>query len=175
MPTAYRRRRERSDVRDLGAKSHGASVCIVPLAREWPARLTTPVVCGLIPDGFLPLQVGPFGGNLVVSMRPYLPHQITQVDALTSRYPGAHGGPVHWGDPEPLGISMDQLPDPPWGEAVSIRSGEVPVFWACGVTPQTALQEARLPLAITHAPGHMFICDVLDRELEVDQASPSAC
>ena len=116
-------------------------------------------------------QVGPFGGNLVVSMRPYHAHQIGMVDAITSRYPGAHGGPIHWGDPAALGLTMEQLMQPSWGDRVSIQPGEVPVFWACGVTPQAALQEAKLPLAITHAPGHMFICDVLDRELEVQRAS----
>ena len=100
-------------------------------------------------------------------MRPYLPEQLPNVDALTSAYPGAHGGPVHWGDPSALGLTTAQLSEPCWGEPVEIRPGEVPVFWACGVTPQAALQEARLPLAITHAPGHMFICDLQDAELKV--------
>lgn len=71
---------------------------------------------------------------------------------------------IHWGDPAVLGISDINSPD--FGDAVEIREGEVPVFWACGVTPQTALMEARLPLAITHAPGHMFITDVLVTELQ---------
>ncbi|KAL3926982.1 MAG: hypothetical protein SGPRY_003036, partial [Prymnesium sp.] len=116
--------------------------------------------------------VGPFAGNLVVSMRPYLPTQLARVNEVTSAYPGSHGGPVHWGDPEEIGISHSQLSQPCWGDCVDIRPGEVPVFWACGVTPQTALAEARLPLAITHAPGHMFICDIMNSELK-DPPSPT--
>lgn len=111
--------------------------------------------------------VAPFGGHLVVSMRPYRPEQLADVAALTGRYPGAHGGPVHWGDPAALGLSYEQLARPHWGDAPTLRPGEVPVFWACGVTPQCALQGAGLPLAITHAPGHMFVCDLKDSELEV--------
>lgn len=110
---------------------------------------------------------GPFGGELVVSMRPYPPEAIEAVTAITSRYPGAHGGPVHWGDPAVVGIDASRLSRPDWGEAVEIRPGEVPVFWACGVTPHSALLGARLPLAITHSPGHMFMTDLVDAELEV--------
>lgn len=107
---------------------------------------------------------GAFGGDLVVSMRPYRPDQVERVSALTARFPGAHGGPIHWGDPAALGIA--DLKQVDFGEPVTVREGEVPVFWCCGVTPQTAIMEAGLPLAITHAPGHMFVCDVLDREME---------
>ena len=111
--------------------------------------------------------VGPFAGRLVVSMRPYLPRHLEAVAALTGRYPGAHGAPIHWGDPAALGLSREQVCEgpPDWGERVTVRPGEEPVFWACGVTPQAALAEARLPFAITHAPGHMLVCDVTDREL----------
>ena len=94
----------------------------------------------------------------------YLSESVAAVDDITSRYPGAHGGPIHWGDPAALGLDLSA---PDWGDAVSIREGEIPVFWACGVTPQTAIEEARLPLAITHAPGHMFICDITDQDLDV--------
>lgn len=111
---------------------------------------------------------GPFQGDLVVSMRPYLPEQVEQVAALTARYPGAHGGPVHWGDAAELGI--DDLARVDWGDPVNVKPGEVPVFWACGVTPQTAIAEAGLPLVITHAPGHMFVCDTLDREMDVEDS-----
>jgi len=111
--------------------------------------------------------VGPFGGRLVVSMRPYRPEQVDDVVRITEAYPGAHGGPVHWGAPEELGIASAALATPDWGDAVSIHDGEVPVFWACGVTPQAALMEARLPLAITHAPGHMFVTDLTEAELQV--------
>lgn len=109
--------------------------------------------------------VGPFGGDLVVSMRPYRPEQLSTVAALTERYPGAHGGPIHWGDPSEIGVSIDGEPD--FGDRVTVREGEVPVFWACGVTPQEALREAQLPLAITHAPGHMFVTDLTDSEIHV--------
>ena len=109
--------------------------------------------------------IGPFGGNLVVSMRPYVPDHLRPVSEITSRYPGAHGGPVHWGDPAAIGVSIDGEPD--YGDRVAVRDDEVPVFWACGVTPQEALRAARLPFAITHAPGHMFVADLVDSELEV--------
>ena len=116
-------------------------------------------------------SAGAFGGHLVVSMRPYLPQQLHAVAEITARYPGAHGAPIHWGDPSALGIAPRALEaggaGPDWGDAVPMRRGELPVFWACGVTPQEALREARLPLAITHAPGHMFITDLIDEELRV--------
>ena len=108
---------------------------------------------------------GPFGGFLVVSMRPYSPEAVPAVAALTEAYPAAHGGPVHWGDPAALGI--DDLAAPDFGDAVRVAPGEVPVFWACGVTPQSALAEAGLPLCVTHAPGHMFVCDLVDEALRV--------
>ena len=108
---------------------------------------------------------GPFGGRLVVSMRPYAPEAVPAVAALTEAYPAAHGGPVHWGDPAALGIGDLSAPD--FGDAVRVAPGEVPVFWACGVTPQSALAEAALPLCVTHAPGHMFVCDLVDEALRV--------
>ena len=114
---------------------------------------------------------GPFGGQLVVSMRPYRPEQIAEVARLTGGYPGAHGAPIHWGDPAALGLTTEGLATPSFGDAVTIRPGELPVFWACGVTPQSALVAAKLPLAITHAPGFMFITDLLARELREDEAA----
>jgi uncharacterized protein YcsI (UPF0317 family) len=103
------------------------------------------------------LAAGPFGGRLVVSMRPIPAHLVSRAVQVTARYPGVHGAPVHIGDPEGLGITDLQRPD--YGDAVAIRSGEVPVFWACGVTPQVALLEIEPELAVTHAPGYMFITD----------------
>jgi len=117
-------------------------------------------------------SVGPFKGTNVVSMRPYIPENIAAVAEITAGYPGAHGGPIHWGDPADLGISMESLEKPDWGDAVEVRQGELPVFWACGVTPQSAIQDAKLPLVVTHAPGHMFICDVQDQELKVVVSRP---
>jgi len=101
---------------------------------------------------------GRFHGPLVVSMRPFAAADVPRVVAITGRYPQAHGGPVHVGDPEALGIQDLRRPD--FGEPVPVEPGEVPVFWACGVTPQAVAQRARLPLVITHAPGHMFITDL---------------
>lgn len=101
---------------------------------------------------------GPFAGPLVVSMRPFAAADVPRVEAITARYPLAHGAPVHAGDPAALGIV--DLARPEFGDPVPVEPGEVPVFWACGVTPQVALRRARLPLAITHAPGHMFITDL---------------
>jgi uncharacterized protein YcsI (UPF0317 family) len=110
-------------------------------------------------------RAGRFVGNLVVSMRPFRPDQIEQVIAITSRYPTMHGAPVHVGDPAALGIV--DLARPEFGEAVTIRPGEVPVFWACGVTPQLAICAAGSELAITHSPGCMFVTDWKDADQEV--------
>ncbi len=112
-------------------------------------------------------SAGVFRGPLVVSMRPF-PHQhVPRVQALTSRYPRCHGGPVHVGDPAQIGIEQLSVPD--FGDAVEIRAGEVPVFWACGVTPQCALAEARIPCAITHSPGCMFVTDLREVGLLPDE------
>lgn len=97
-------------------------------------------------------------GKLVVSMRPMsVPDAIRAIE-ITSRMPRAHGAPVHFGDPEAIGIA--DLAQPDWGDAVPVLPGEVPVFWACGVTPQAVVQQARPELCITHAPGHMLITDL---------------
>jgi uncharacterized protein YcsI (UPF0317 family) len=109
---------------------------------------------------------GRFAGNLVVSMRPFPPERVEQVIAITSRYPTMHGAPLHVGDPAALGIA--DLERPEFGESVTVRPGEVPVFWACGVTPQLAICAAGCPLAITHSPGCMFVTDWKDDQYEVD-------
>jgi uncharacterized protein YcsI (UPF0317 family) len=84
---------------------------------------------------------------------------------ITSRFPAVHGAPVHVGEPLTLGIGDVQQPD--FGDAVPVRAGEAPVFWACGVTPQAVVMQVKPELAITHAPGHMFITDRRDSELAV--------
>jgi len=112
---------------------------------------------------------GPFKGPIVVSMRPYKPADIENVHSITKAYPGAHGAPIHWGEPSQIGI--ENLSSPDFGDVTPIEEDEVPVFWGCGVTPQMALQSAKLPLAITHAPGHMFITDIRDEELDVSLSS----
>jgi uncharacterized protein YcsI (UPF0317 family) len=96
-------------------------------------------------------------------MRPYTPAQAVRAASITARYPLAHGVPVHWGSPAALGIADLDRPD--YGEPVEIRPGEVPVFWACGVTPQAVASAARLPMLITHKPGHMFLTDRRDSDL----------
>ena len=101
---------------------------------------------------------GDFAGPLVVSMRPMPSRRVEQARQVTAAYPQAHGGPVHAGDPAELNIADLQAPD--FGDPVDIRDGEVPVFWACGVTPQLAIVNAAPEIAITHEPGHMFITDL---------------
>ncbi len=109
-------------------------------------------------------SAGRFSGPLVVSMRPLTPSQAVKATQICSRFPRAHGAPVHIGDPEAIGIRDIHAPD--YGDAVRINPGELPVFWACGVTPQAALAQARPPFAITHKPGHMFLTDLCDTELD---------
>jgi uncharacterized protein YcsI (UPF0317 family) len=105
-------------------------------------------------------DAGAFSGPLVVSMRPVPAAQVADAVRVTARYPSVHGAPVHVGDPAALGI--EDLAAPDYGEPVEVRPGEVPVFWACGVTPQAAVVESRPALAITHAPGHMLVTDARD-------------
>ena len=107
---------------------------------------------------------GVFHGPMVVSMRPMTPAQAVRAVQVCSRFPRAHGAPVHIGDPEALGIRDLDRPD--FGDAVAVQPGEVPVFWACGVTPQAVAMTARPPFLITHKPGHMFMTDLRDTDLE---------
>jgi uncharacterized protein YcsI (UPF0317 family) len=100
---------------------------------------------------------GRFHGPLVVTMRPYKAADAIRAVQITSRFPAVHGAPVHLGDPALIGIGDLQRPD--YGDPVPVGAGEVPVFWACGVTPQAAIAQARLPFAITHAPGCMLVTD----------------
>lgn len=101
---------------------------------------------------------GRIHGPMVVSMRPMPAEMVETAIRVTAQVPKVHGAPVHVGSPEELGIADINRPD--FGDAVEIRPGEVPVFWACGVTPQSAVMASRPPFAISHAPGHMFITDV---------------
>jgi uncharacterized protein YcsI (UPF0317 family) len=103
---------------------------------------------------------GRLHGNLVVSMRPIPAGRVADAATISGRFPAVHGAPVHVGAPEELGIA--DLGKPEFGDAVRIEPGEVPVFWACGVTPQAAVMASKVPFAITHAPGHMFITDIPD-------------
>ena len=101
---------------------------------------------------------GPFIGPLVVSMRPIPAGLVARATEITARLPLAHGAPVHVGDPQAIGIADLSRPD--FGDSVTVAPGEVPVFWACGVTPQAVAMEAKPELMITHAPGHMFLTDM---------------
>jgi uncharacterized protein YcsI (UPF0317 family) len=106
---------------------------------------------------------GPFEAQIVVSMRPLRPALIERASEICERFPFAHGAPLQIGDPETFGVK--DLGRPDYGEAVTVHEDEVPVFWACGVTSQEALQSARLELAITHSPGCMFVSDLTALDL----------
>lgn len=108
-------------------------------------------------------QAGPFFGPMVCSMRPMTPENAKRAYDITVQMPNVHGAPVHIGDPAEIGVKDIMKPD--YGEAVDIYPGEVPVFWPCGVTPQAAVENAKPPIVITHSPGHMFITDIVNSEL----------
>jgi uncharacterized protein YcsI (UPF0317 family) len=108
---------------------------------------------------------GGFRGPLVVSMRPYTPADAIRAIQITSRFPAVHGAPVHIGMPEAIGIGDVSRPD--FGDAVEVAPGELPVFWACGVTPQAVVQAAKVPFCITHYPGAMLITDLKNAEIAV--------
>ncbi|MDG4668594.1 putative hydro-lyase [Mycobacterium sp. 236(2023)] len=103
------------------------------------------------------VSAGVFSGPLVVSMRPVPRHLVDLAVSVTARFPAMHGAPVHIGDPTAIGICDLAAPD--FGDPVRVEPDDIPVFWACGVTPQVIAERARPPLAIFHAPGHMFITD----------------
>jgi uncharacterized protein YcsI (UPF0317 family) len=106
---------------------------------------------------------GPFNGPMVVSMRPMKAADAIRAIQITSRFPNVHGAPVHIGSPALIGI--DDLSRPHYGDPVDVMPDELPVFWACGVTPQAAITQARPEFCITHAPGAMLITDLLNHQL----------
>ncbi|HWG43025.1 MAG TPA: putative hydro-lyase [Gemmataceae bacterium] len=114
---------------------------------------------------------GIFAGSMVVSMRPLTLAQAEAATRICRRFPLAHGAPVHVGNAAALGIRDIARPD--FGDPVEIRPDEVPVFWACGVTPQAVAMQARPSLLLTHKPGHMFVTDVRDKELECARGTSS--
>ena len=109
------------------------------------------------------VPAGVFSGKLVVSMRPIPYNQIVKAVTVTASMPRVHGSPVHIGDPSAIGIKDIAHPD--FGDAVTIKGGEVPVFWCCGVTPQSVVMNSKPSFCITHSPGHMFITDIPDADL----------
>ena len=108
---------------------------------------------------------GPFHGPLVVSMRSFRPADAIRAIQITSRFPGVHGAPVHIGLPQDIGIKDIAKPD--WGDAVEVPADELPLFWACGVTPQAVVAEAKPAFCITHAPGSMLVTDLKNNQLAV--------
>jgi len=108
---------------------------------------------------------GPFHGPMVVSMRPFTPAKAIRAIQVTTRFPSVHGAPVHIGKPELIGIRDIAKPD--YGDAVPLRDDELPVFWACGVTPQSVVATVKPEFCITHAPGYMLVTDLLNSQLAV--------
>lgn len=111
------------------------------------------------------VKAGKFQGPTVVSMRPIPEKDIVRAVQITSRFPSVHGAPIHIGNPESIGIKDINKPD--FGDMVTIKEGEVPIFWACGVTPQAVAMEVKPEIMITHSPGHMFITNVKEEQFSV--------
>ena len=107
---------------------------------------------------------GVFSGKMVVSMRPLPPEQIVKAVSISSAMPRVHGAPVHIGNPSQIGINDINNPD--FGERVTINKGETPVFWACGVTPQSVIMNSKPDFCITRSPGHMLITDIRNTDLK---------
>jgi uncharacterized protein YcsI (UPF0317 family) len=129
---------------DLWHVKHGKNVAM------WP----TAIACR---------PAGVFHGPMVVSMRPIPSAQLAKAVTASARFPGAHGAPIHIGDPAAIGIADITRPD--WGDAQHFEPGDVPVFWACGVTPQAVALASQPSFMLTHSPGHMFITDLPNSSL----------
>ncbi len=110
-------------------------------------------------------RAGPFHGPMVVSMRPLRPADAIRAVQITSRFPSVHGAPVHLGLPGMIGIQ--DLAQPDYGDVVEVRAEELPVFWACGVTPQAVIAAAKPEFCITHAPGYMLVTDLRNSSLAI--------
>lgn len=106
---------------------------------------------------------GKFSGNMVVSMRPMTAEHVIRAVQVTAKLPRVHGAPIHIGDPQLIGIGNIEKPD--YGDPVPIGEGQIPVFWACGVTPQNAIKKIKPEFCITHAAGHMLVTDLLNRDI----------
>ena len=162
---------EPTDVSDLWRTDLVAFVIGCSFSFEWAMRIEGIPIRHIELDCNVPMyrtsletQVAcKFGGPMVVSMRPLVAADAIRAVQITSRFPAVHGAPVHIGDPSQIGIL--ELSRPDYGDAVPVAANELPVFWACGVTPQAALQRARPSFCITHAPGAMLITDLLNHQL----------
>ena len=111
------------------------------------------------------VRSGPFRGPLVVSMRPLKPADAIRAVQITTRFPAVHGAPVHIGKPELIGIADIAKPD--YGDAVPVNDDELPVFWACGVTPQSVIATVKPEFCITHHPGSMLVTDRMNSEFAI--------
>jgi len=162
---------QRSDVRDLWRDDLVAFAIGCSFSFEWAMRVEGIGVRHIEQGCNVPMYrtniatqaAGAFSGPLVVSMRPLAAADAIRAVQITSRFPAVHGAPVHIGDPAQIGIA--DLAQPDYGDAVRVAPHELPVFWACGVTPQAALERARPSFCITHAPGAMLITDLLNHQL----------
>lgn len=138
---------------------------------EWPLmedgielrHITKGINVAMYRTNIATTPAGPFRGPMVVSMRPLQPATAIRAVQITSRYPAVHGAPVHIGLPDVIGISDISKPD--YGDPIEIHDDELPVFWACGVTPQSVVATTKLPFCITHAPGSMLISDIKNNSL----------
>lgn len=108
---------------------------------------------------------GPFSGKMVVSMRPFAPADAIRAIQICTRFPSVHGAPIHLGDPTHIGI--EELSSPDYGDAVTVQPQELALFWACGVTPQVAIESAKPPFCITHSPGCMLVTDMPNSKLAI--------
>lgn len=126
--------------------------------RHWKTGSNPPIYRTNIPC----VPAGPFAGEMIVSMRPLSPADAIRAVQITSRFPRVHGAPLHLGLPELIGVDLDKRDG---GDPLPPEASELPVFWACGVTPESALRAAKLPLAITHYPGAMAITDLWNADL----------
>lgn len=162
---------EAADVRELWRDDLVAFAIGCSFSFEWAMRAEGIPIRHIEQDCNVPMYrtniatqgAGAFGGPLVVSMRPLVAADAIRAVQITSRFPAVHGAPVHIGDPSLIGIA--DLAKPEYGDPVTVAPNELPVFWACGVTPQAALQQARPSFCITHAPGSMLITDLLNHQL----------
>ncbi len=128
-------------------------------------HMTCDVTVPMYRTSMATVPAGPFHGPMVVSMRPMTPGNAIRAIQITTRFPAVHGAPVHIGKPELIGISDLMKPD--YGDAVPINENELPVFWACGVTPQSVVAMAKPELCITHYPGNMLVTDRRNSEFAI--------
>lgn len=128
---------------------------------EGDSKLTVPMYNTNIPCK----SAGIFSGNMVVSMRPMTTSQAIHAVEITSRYPRVHGSPIHIGNPATIGINDISKPD--YGDSVTINDDEVPVFWACGVTPQAIVLNSKPIISVSHSPGHMLVTNIRNDSLSL--------